>query len=67
MELLNLFLMKVALIKTFFELKHLVEFVIQVKELLLNVRPKNKNIPTGDIEILVTELNILASLTPFYN
>jgi hypothetical protein len=28
------------------------------------VRPKIKNIPTGDIEILVTELNILnASLT----
>ena len=41
------------------------EFVIQVKGTVIEREAKNKNIPTGDIEILVTELNILnASLTP---
>jgi aspartyl-tRNA synthetase len=41
------------------------EFVIQVKGLVIEREAKNKNMPTGEIEILVTELNILnASLTP---
>jgi aspartyl-tRNA synthetase len=41
------------------------EFVIQVKGTVIEREAKNKNIPTGDIEILVTELNILnAALTP---
>ncbi|MFV8355567.1 aspartate--tRNA ligase [Flavobacterium sp. XS1P32] len=41
------------------------EFVIQVKGTVIEREAKNKNIATGDIEILVTELNILnASLTP---
>jgi aspartyl-tRNA synthetase len=41
------------------------EYVIQVKGTVIEREAKNKNIPTGDIEILVTELNILnASLTP---
>jgi aspartyl-tRNA synthetase len=41
------------------------EFVIQVKGTVIEREAKNKNIPTGEIEILVTELNILnASLTP---
>ena len=41
------------------------EFVIQAKGEVAERYSKNKNIPTGDIEILVTELNILnESLTP---
>lgn len=41
------------------------EFVIQVKGTVIEREAKNKNIPTGDIEILVTHLTILnASLTP---
>ncbi|MFV8342903.1 aspartate--tRNA ligase [Flavobacterium sp. XS2P39] len=41
------------------------EFVIQVKGTVIEREAKNKNIPTGEIEILVKELNILnASLTP---
>ncbi|MFV5683941.1 aspartate--tRNA ligase [Flavobacterium sp. GB2R13] len=41
------------------------EFVIQVKGTVIEREAKNKNIPTGEVEILVTELNILnASLTP---
>lgn len=41
------------------------EFVIQVKGIVIEREAKNKNIPTGEIEILVTQLNILnASLTP---
>ncbi len=41
------------------------EFVIQVKGTVIEREAKNKNIPTGDIEILVTQLTILnASLTP---
>nr|WP_315172503.1 aspartate--tRNA ligase [uncultured Flavobacterium sp.] len=41
------------------------EFVIQVKGNVIEREAKNKNIPTGDIEILVTELTILnAALTP---
>jgi aspartyl-tRNA synthetase len=43
------------------------EFVIQVKGRVIERESKNKNIPTGDIEILVSELNILnaALLPPF--
>ncbi|RTY88096.1 aspartate--tRNA ligase [Flavobacterium sp. RSP15] len=41
------------------------EFVIQVKGTVIEREAKNNNIPTGAIEILVTELTILnASLTP---
>ncbi|MFA9192058.1 aspartate--tRNA ligase [Flavobacterium sp. FZUC8N2.13] len=41
------------------------EFVIQVRGTVIEREAKNKNIPTGEIEILVTELNILnAALTP---
>jgi len=41
------------------------EFVIQVKGTVIERASKNPNIPTGDIEILVSELNILnASLIP---
>ena len=41
------------------------EFVIQVKGTVIEREAKNKNMTTGEIEILVTELNILnASLTP---
>ena len=41
------------------------EFVVQVKGTVIEREAKNKNMTTGDIEILVTELNILnASLTP---
>ncbi|WP_282133895.1 aspartate--tRNA ligase [Seonamhaeicola maritimus] len=43
------------------------EFVIQVKGTVIERASKNPNIATGDIEILVTELNILnqAILPPF--
>lgn len=41
------------------------EFVIQVKGKCVERSNKNKELPTGDIEILVDELNVLnASLTP---
>lgn len=41
------------------------EFVIQVKGTVIEREAKNKNIPTGEIEILVSELHILnAALTP---
>ena len=41
------------------------EFVIQIKGTVIEREAKNKNIPTGDIEILVTELNILnEAITP---
>ncbi|NBL64633.1 aspartate--tRNA ligase [Flavobacterium sp. NST-5] len=41
------------------------EFVIQVKGTVIEREAKNKNIATGDIEILVSELNILnTALTP---
>ncbi|RTY89341.1 aspartate--tRNA ligase [Flavobacterium sp. GT3R68] len=41
------------------------EFVIQIKGTVIEREAKNKNMTTGDIEILVTELNILnAALTP---
>ncbi|AWK03858.1 aspartate--tRNA ligase [Flavobacterium crocinum] len=41
------------------------EFVIQVKGKVIERESKNPNIPTGDIEIFVTELKILNSaLTP---
>ena len=43
------------------------EFVIQVKGTVTERTSKNPNIPTGDIEILVTELHILnkSLLPPF--
>ncbi|MGB5383809.1 MAG: aspartate--tRNA ligase [Lutimonas sp.] len=43
------------------------EFVIQVKGKVIEREAKNKNIPTGEIEILVKELNILnkSQLPPF--
>ena len=41
------------------------EFVIQVQGTVIERSSKNKNIPTGEIEILVTKLTILnASVTP---
>jgi len=41
------------------------EFVIQVKGTVIERESKNPNLATGDIEILVSELNILnAALTP---
>ena len=41
------------------------EFVIQVKGTVIEREAKNKNIATGEIEILVTELTVLnAALTP---
>ena len=41
------------------------EFVIQVKGTVIERESKNKNMPTGEIEILVSELTILnAALTP---
>ena len=41
------------------------EFVIQVKGTVIEREAKNANMPTGDIEILVTEMKILnASITP---
>ncbi len=53
--------------KTVFELAKILarEFVIQVKGTVIEREAKNKNMITGDIEILVTEMKILnASLTP---
>jgi len=53
--------------KTVFELAKTLgrEFVIQVKGTVIEREAKNKNIPTGEIEILVSELNILNSaITP---
>jgi len=41
------------------------EFVIQVKGTVNERSNKNKNLPTGEVEIVVSELNVLnASLTP---
>ncbi|THF48430.1 aspartate--tRNA ligase [Flavobacterium supellecticarium] len=41
------------------------EFVVQVKGTVIERESKNPNMPTGDIEILVTELNVLnTALTP---
>jgi len=41
------------------------EFVIQVKGTVIEREAKNKNIPTGEIEILVNEMTILnAAITP---
>ena len=41
------------------------EFVVQVKGTVIERSSKNPNIPTGDIEVLVTELQILnQALTP---
>ena len=41
------------------------EFVVQIKGTVIEREAKNKNIATGEIEILVTEMTILnASLTP---
>ncbi|WPO80317.1 aspartate--tRNA ligase [Flavobacterium sp. KACC 22761] len=53
--------------KTVFELAKTLgrEFVIQVKGIVIEREAKNKNIPTGEIEILVSELTILnTALTP---
>jgi len=53
--------------KTVFELAKTLgrEFVIQVKGTVIEREAKNKNISTGDIEILVTEMTVLnAALTP---
>jgi aspartyl-tRNA synthetase len=43
------------------------EFVVQVKGEVIERESKNPNMPTGDVEILVSELNILnsAQLPPF--
>lgn len=43
------------------------EFVIQVKGTVIERQSKNPNIPTGDVEVLVSELTILneAKLPPF--
>jgi aspartyl-tRNA synthetase len=43
------------------------EFVIQVKGTVIERESKNNNIPTGEIEVLVTELTILneAQIPPF--
>ncbi|MFV0539650.1 MAG: aspartate--tRNA ligase [Aestuariibaculum sp.] len=43
------------------------EFVIQVKGTVIERASKNSNIPTGEIELLVSELNVLnkAKLPPF--
>ena len=41
------------------------EFVVQVKGTVIERESKNKNIPTGEVELLVSELKVLnASLTP---
>ncbi|MFD2566586.1 aspartate--tRNA ligase [Pseudotenacibaculum haliotis] len=43
------------------------EFVIQVKGTVIERQSKNPNIPTGDVEVLVSELTVLneAKLPPF--
>ncbi|MFY7742416.1 MAG: aspartate--tRNA ligase [Flavobacterium sp.] len=55
--------------KSVFEVSKMLgrEFVIQVKGTVIEREAKNKNIPTGDIEILVSELTILnaSQLPPF--
>ena len=45
------------------------EFVIQVTGTVIERESKNKNIPTGDIEVLVSELKILnaSKIASFYN
>lgn len=44
------------------------EFVIQVKGTVIERESKNTNMTTGDVEILVAELNILnTALTSFYH
>ena len=53
--------------KTVFELAKTLgrEFVVQVKGTVIERESKNPNMPTGDIEILVTELTILnTAITP---
>jgi aspartyl-tRNA synthetase len=53
--------------KTVFELAKTLgrEFVIKVKGTVIERESKNPNMPTGDIEILVTELTVLnAAITP---
>ncbi|UUC46032.1 aspartate--tRNA ligase [Flavobacterium cerinum] len=41
------------------------EFVVQVKGTVIERESKNPNMPTGDVEILVSELNVLnTSITP---
>lgn len=53
--------------KSIFELAKTLgrEFVVQVKGTVIEREAKNKNIATGEIEILVTQMTILnASLTP---
>ena len=53
--------------KTVFELAKTLgrEFVIQAKGTVIEREAKNKNIPTGEIEILVTEMTILnEAITP---
>ncbi len=53
--------------KSIFELAKTLgrEFVVQVKGTVIEREAKNKNIPTGEIEILVKEMTILnAALTP---
>ena len=53
--------------KSVFELSKTLgrEFVIQIKGTVIEREAKNKNIPTGEIEILVNELTVLnQSLTP---
>ena len=55
--------------KTVFELAKSLgrEFVVQVKGTVIERESKNKNIPTGEIEILVSELTVLneALVPPF--
>jgi aspartyl-tRNA synthetase len=55
--------------KTVFELVKTLgrEFVVQVKGTVIERESKNPNMPTGDIEILVSELTVLnqAQLPPF--
>lgn len=53
--------------KTVFELAKTLgrEFVIQIKGTVIERESKNKNIPTGEIEILVSQMTILnSSITP---
>jgi aspartyl-tRNA synthetase len=60
-------LTKVASEKSVFELAKTFgrEFVVQVKGTVIEREAKNKNMATGEIEILVKEMTILnAALTP---